>query len=377
MSTSIENDLADLGATPDLTVAPKKYLGDVGDVRDNSRFDEQRLDAWLRASLAGYRGPLAVKQFDGGQSNPTYLLQTPSRKYVLRRKPPGVLLKSAHAVDREFRVLSALSGHGFPVPEPLVLCEDESVIGTMFYVMSHVEGRIFWDCAMPDLARRDRTAIFDSVNETLAKLHGFGPPSLGLQDFGRPGNYFARQISRWSQQYEATKTTDIAEMDRLIAWLPTAVPADDGLARIAHGDYSFHNVLIHPTEPRVVAVIDWELSTIGHPLGDLTYHMMEWYRPEGTDLRGTLQGRDLEALGIPSFEEYAARYCERTGFTPGGNWPFYRAYNLFRVAAIIQGVVHRLQNGNAASSNASELAARVRPLAIAGWREACEAGALG
>lgn len=377
MSTFIENDLADLGATPDLSVAPKKYLGDVGDVRDNSRFDEQRLDAWLRASLAGYRGPLAVKQFDGGQSNPTYLLQTPSRKYVLRRKPPGVLLKSAHAVDREFRVLSALSGQGFPVPEPLVLCEDESVIGTMFYVMSHVEGRIFWDCAMPDLARRDRAAIFDSVNETLAKLHGFGPASLGLQDFGRPGNYFARQISRWSQQYEATKTADIAEMDRLIAWLPTAVPADDGLGCIAHGDYSFHNVLIHPTEPRVVAVIDWELSTIGHPLGDLTYHMMEWYRPEGTDLRGTLQGRDLAALGIPSFEEYAARYCERTGFTPGSNWPFYRAYNLFRVAAIIQGVVQRLQNGNAASSNASELAARVRPLAIAGWREACEAGAVG
>jgi aminoglycoside phosphotransferase (APT) family kinase protein len=280
-------------------------------------------------------------------------------------------------VDREFRVLSALSGQGFPVPEPLVLCEDESVIGTMFYVMSHVEGRIFWDCAMPDLARRDRAAIFDSVNETLAKLHGFGPASIGLQDFGRPGNYFARQISRWSQQYEAAKTADITEMDRLIAWLPTAVPADDGLGCIAHGDYSFHNVLIHPTEPRVVAVIDWELSTIGHPLGDLTYHMMEWYRPEGTDLRGTLQGRDLEALGIPSFEAYAARYCERTGFTPGGNWPFYRAYNLFRVAAIIQGVVQRLQNGNAASSNASELAARVRPLAIAGWREACEAGAVG
>lgn len=375
MSAFIANDLAE--ASPSPAVAPKKYLGDVGDVRDNSRFDEARLDAWLQGALAGYRGPLSVKQFDGGQSNPTYLLQTPARKYVLRRKPPGVLLKSAHAVDREFRVLSALSGQGFPVPEPLVLCEDESVIGTMFYVMNHVDGRIFWDCSMPDLARRERAAIFDTVNETLARLHRFDPAGVGLQNFGRPGNYFARQISRWSQQYEASKTADIAEMDRLIAWLPGATPADDGVGRIIHGDYSFHNVLIHPTEPRVVAVIDWELSTIGHPLGDLMYHMMEWYRPAGADLRGTLEGRDLQALGIPSFEEYAARYCERAGLALHGNWAFYRAYNLFRVAAIIQGVVHRLQNGNAASSNAAELAARVRPLAQAGWQEACEAGAVG
>ena len=375
MSAFIANDLAE--ATPSPSVAPKKYLGDLGDVRDNSRFDEARLDAWLRGAMAGYQGPLSVKQFDGGQSNPTYLLQTPARKYVLRRKPPGVLLKSAHAVDREFRVLSALSAQGFPVPEPLVLCEDEAVIGTMFYVMSHVEGRIFWDCSMPDLARRERAAIFDAVNETLARLHRFDPADVGLRDFGRPGNYFARQIKRWSQQYEASKAADIAEMDKLIAWLPTAMPVDDGLGRIIHGDYSLHNVLIHPTQPRVVAVIDWELSTIGHPLGDLTYHMMEWYRPAGADLRGTLKGRDLAALGIPSFEDYAARYCERAGLAFGGNWAFYRAYNLFRVAAIIQGVVHRLQNGNAASSNAAELAARVRPLAEAGWQEARAAGAAG
>lgn len=374
MSTPIENDLSNV--VPDPSVAPKKYLGEVGEVRDNSRFDEMRLDAWLRANLAGYRGPLAVRQFDGGQSNPTYLLQTPARKYVLRRKPPGVLLKSAHAVDREFRVLSALAEQRFPVPEPLILCEDESVIGTMFYVMGHVEGRIFWDCAMPDLTRRERAAIFDSVNETLAALHRIDPARVGLQDFGRPGNYFARQISRWSQQYEATKTADIDEMDKLIAWLPTAMPADDGLGRIAHGDYSFHNVLIHPTESRVIAVIDWELSTIGHPLGDLTYHLMDWYRPAESDLRGTLRGRDLKALGIPSFAEYAARYCERTGFAVAENWSFYRAYNLFRVAAIVQGVVHRTQNGNAASSNASQLAARVRPLAQAGWQEACAAGAV-
>jgi aminoglycoside phosphotransferase (APT) family kinase protein len=377
MSTLIQNEFADVGATPDPSLAPKKYLGEVGEVRDNSRFDELRLDLWLRAKLPGYRGPLVVRQFDGGQSNPTYLLQTPARKYVLRRKPSGVLLKSAHAVDREFRVLSALARQGFPVPEPLLLCEDDAIIGTMFYVMAHVEGRIFWDCAMPDLAATERAAIFDSVNQTLATLHRFDPAGVGLQDFGRPGNYFARQINRWSQQYELTKTADIVEMDKLIAWLPSAMPADDGLGRITHGDYSFHNVLIHPTEPRVVAVIDWELSTIGHPLGDLTYHMMEWYRPPGTDLRGTLKGRDLGALGIPSFEEYAATYCERTGFALGENWAFYRAYNLFRVAAIIQGVVQRSQNGNASASNASELAARILPLAQAGWREACEAGAVG
>jgi aminoglycoside phosphotransferase (APT) family kinase protein len=357
---------------------PKKYLGEVSAVRDSWRFDERRLDAWLRDALGGsYAGPLTVNQFDGGQSNPTYLLKTPRSKYVLRRKPPGVLLKSAHAVDREFRVLNALFAQGFPVPEPLVLCPDEAVIGTMFYVMRHVEGRIFWDCSMPDLTREDRAAVFDSLNETLARLHSFDPGNVGLQDFGRPGNYFARQIARWAQQYEEAETADIEEMDKVIAWLRTAVPPDDGLARICHGDYSFHNALIHPTEPRVVAVIDWELSTIGHPLGDLTYHMMEWYRPPGSDLRGTLQHRDLHALGIPSFDEYARRYCERTGFVFDGNWGFYRAFNLFRVAAIVQGVVGRLERGNAASSNASELAARVAPLAQAAWLEARAAGAVG
>jgi aminoglycoside phosphotransferase (APT) family kinase protein len=286
-------------------------------------------------------------------------------------------LKSAHAVDREFRVLTALIAQGFPVPEPLGLCQDDAVIGTMIYVMRHVEGRIFWDCSMPDLTREDRAAVFDSVNETLARLHGFDPASVGLQDFGRPGNYFARQIARWAQQYEDAETAHIEEMDKVIAWLRTAVPPDDGLARICHGDFSFHNVLIHPTEPRVVAVIDWELSTIGHPLGDLTYHMMEWYRPADSDLRGSLQGRDLRALGIPDFDEYARRYCERTGCVFDGDWAFYRAFNLFRVAAIVQGVVGRSQRGNAASSNASELAARVRPLAQAAWREARAAGAVG
>ena len=328
------------------------------------------------AGTAGYSGPLTVRQFDGGQSNPTYLLQAPSGQFVLRRKPPGTLQKSAHAVDREYRVLSRLSAQGFPVPQPLAYCEDDAVLGTEFYVMTYVRGRIFWDCTMPDLSRAERTAVFDSVCDTLARLHKLRPAEIGLGDFGRPGNYFSRQIARWSRQYESTKNADIPEMERLIAWLPGAVPADDGRSALIHGDYSFHNVMIHPSEPRVVAVMDWELSTLGHPLGDLTYHMMDWYRPEGVDLRGTLKSKNLAALGIPSFDDYVARYCERMHARFDGNFAFYRAYNLFRVAAIIQGVASRLQQGNAASSNAEEIVARVRPLAAAAWAEARDAGAM-
>jgi len=355
--------------------ASRKYLGEAGEIRAGQGFEGERLDAYLKAAVPGYRGPVAIQQFDGGQSNLTYRLNTPGANYVLRRKPPGVLLKSAHAVDREFRVMSALFRQGFPVPEPLVLCEDESVVGTMFYVMRHVPGRIFWDCTMPDLTREHRAAVFDSVNVTLAALHNFDPGSIGLGDFGKPGNYFARQITRWSGQYVASKTQDIPEMDRLIDWLPTAVPADDGRASVVHGDFSFHNVLIHPTEPRVVAVLDWELSTLGHPLGDLTYHLMEWYRPAGIDLRGTLAGQDLAALGIPTMEDYVARYCGRAGIAPIENLGFYRVFNLFRIAAISQGIAGRIAEGTAASTNAAEVATRVRPLAVAAWREACAAGA--
>jgi aminoglycoside phosphotransferase (APT) family kinase protein len=357
------------------TLEPKKYLGDVGDVRETLRFDERRLDTWMSAHVEGYSGPLTVRQFDGGQSNPTYLLQARSGKYVLRRKPPGALQQSAHAVDREYRVLSALFAQDFPVPQPLALCEDTAVLGTMFYVMAYVSGRIFWDCTMPDLSRDERGALFDSVCKTLARLHSFDPVKLGLGDFGRPGNYFGRQIARWSRQYEATKSDDIPEMERLMAWLPGAVPADDGRSAVIHGDYSFHNVMIHPAESRVVAVVDWELATIGHPLGDLSYHMMDWYRPEGVDLRGTLKDKDFKSLGIPTFDEYVTGYCGYLGARFDGNFAFYRAYNLFRVAAIVQGVAHRLQSGNAASSNAQEVIARVRPLAVAAWTEAREAGA--
>ncbi len=363
-----------MSAEAEVGESPRSYIGDVGEVRPFAHVEPRRLEAFLHAHVPGYEGPLSVRQFQGGQSNLTYLLETPKAKYVLRKQPPGILLKSAHAVDREFRVMRVLAGlpGGFPVPEPIALCEDPSVLGSMFYVMSHVPGRIFWNCRMPDLAPAERAAVFDSVNETLARLHGVDYAALGLADFGRPGNYFARQISRWSRQYEQSKTQDIAEMERLMSWLPAALPPDDGRSSIVHGDYSFHNILIHPTEPRVVGVVDWELSTLGHPLGDLMYHAMEWYRPAGVDARGTLRGQDLAALGIPTLENYIQRYGERTGQSLSANLPFYRAFNLFRTAAILQGIAHRLNEGNAASSNAAEIAANIRPLAAAAWQFANE-----
>lgn len=355
--------------------AIKKYIGQVGEVRQGAEFDVAKLEAYLTGAISGFAGPLTVKQFDGGQSNPTYLLSTPGARYVMRRKPPGVLLKSAHAVDREFRVTKALHGIGFPVPEPLCLCEDAEVIGTIFYVMEHMEGRVFWDSKMPDLTPAERTAIYNSANETLARLHTVDYEALGLGDYGRPGNYFARQISRWSQQYQQSQTRSIDAMDKLIEWLPKAVPEDDGRSSIIHGDFSFHNLIVHPTEPRVIAVIDWELSTIGHPLGDLMYHCMEWYRPEGVDDRGTLSGADLAELGIPTMKEYVARYCERTGISVSGSTGFYRAFNLFRVAAILQGVAGRMRDGVATDSNAERIIARIEPLANAALAEARAAGA--
>ena len=357
-----------------MSAADRRYLGEIVPVKAAHRFATERLETFLSDTIRGFTGPITLRQFESGQSNLTYLVTTPGRTLVLRRKPPGVLLKSAHAVDREFRVMSKLADLGFPVPQPLVLCEDDSVVGTMFYVMTHVPGRVFLDCAMPDLSREERTIVFDSVNATLARLNSLDYVAMGLADFGRPGNYFARQIARWSQQYAASRTEDVPQMEKLSAWLPTAVPGED-LARLIHGDFSFHNVIIHPTEPRVAAVIDWELSTIGHPFGDLMYHMMEWYRPAGTDLRGTLAGRDLRALGIPPFEEYLAAYCERAALAPPANVSFYRAYNLFRAAAIIQGIAGRLRDGTGVSDNAAQLSKQVRPLAQAAWLEAQRAGA--
>jgi len=353
----------------------RKYLGQTVEVKAAHRIDEARLAQFLGDVVPGYAGPLEVRQFEGGQSNPTYLLTTPGAKYVLRRKPPGVLLKSAHAVDREFRVMKALFERGLPVPEPLTLCEDDSVLGTAFYVMRHVPGRVFLISAMPDLTPAERAAVYDSANATLAQLHSLDHVAAGLEDFGRAGNYFERQIGRWSQQYEASKTADIPEMERLMAWLPKATPPA-APATLIHGDYSFHNLLIHPTEPKVVAVLDWELSTTGDPLGDLTYHACEWYRPDDGDARGSLMGLDLAALGIPDLETYVDRYCERVGRPPIGNLGFYKAYNLFRVAAIVQGIVGRALQGNAAADGAAQQAARVRPLAEAAWGYAREAGAV-
>jgi aminoglycoside phosphotransferase (APT) family kinase protein len=358
-----------------MSAQPASYIGTISAVAAGARFDEARLARYLAGTVKGFSGPMSVEQFEGGQSNPTYLLTTPDAKYVLRRKPAGVLLKSAHAVDREYRVTRALFEAGLPVPEPLVLCEDEDVIGTIFYVMRHIPGRIFWNAAMPDLTREDRAAIYDSANETLARLHLVDYTKIGLGDFGRPGNYFARQVSRWSRQYEASKTHELPEMDRLIAWLPGAIPDDGDRSTIIHGDYSFHNLVIHPTEPRVVAVLDWELSTIGHPLGDLTYHMMEWFRPEGVDARGTLAGRDLGELGIPSPAEYAARYRDRTGFDVDPTHPFYSAFNLFRVAAILQGIAGRARDGVQTAANATDIITRIEPLARAAWAQAQIAGA--
>lgn len=357
-----------------MTEERKKYIGGTIPVRDQHKFEQARLEELLADCLPGYEGPLTVQQFGGGQSNPTYLLVTPKRKYVMRRKPPGTLLKSAHAVDREFRVMTALGQVGFPVPTTYLLCEDESVIGTIFFVMEFVPGRVFWDPLMPDLSPEERGRVYDSMNETLAKLHTIDHEAIGLGDFGRPGNYFARQIARWSKQYIASETETVETMNKLIDWLPGAIPSGDETCLI-HGDYSLHNMLMHASEPRLAAVLDWELSTTGHPLGDLTYNTMAWYRPGDNDM--SLNRPDLKALGIPTFEEYIARYCERTGRKPIENIAFYKAYNLFRSAAILQGIIGRVRDGTAADASATEFTTdTIRTLADEAWRNAQAAGAI-
>lgn len=349
-----------------------RYYGDIGDVRDVHRFDVQRLGSFLKSAIGEDLEPIAVRQFEGGQSNPTYLIEGRGASFVVRRKPPGDLLASAHAVDREFRVLKALHDVSYPVPEPLVLCEDKDVIGSMFYVMRFVKGRIFGDNSMPDLSREERGAVYAAANDTLAQLHRLDLKALGLEDYGRAGNYFERQIARWSRQYRASETETIPAMDRLIEWLPGAAPADEA-PRLIHGDYSFHNIMFHPTEPRVLAVLDWELSTTGHPLGDLMYHGMEWYRPINVDKKGSLIDQDLDALGIPTLEDYVARYCVAAGRPAVTDLNFHKAYNLFRVAAIVQGIVGRARDGTAAGASAAEQAKRVRPLAEAAWGYAQQA----
>ena len=347
------------------------------EVREAHRFDIKRLESYLAERIAGFTTPLEVRQFKGGQSNPTYQLVTPNRRYVLRRKPPGKLLPSAHAVDREFRIISALHPTGFPVARPYLLCGDESVIGTMFYVMDCVEGRIYWGPLLPDQTPTQRHAIYDAMSETFAQLHNLDWRALGLEDYGKPGNYVARQISRWTKQYKASETERIDEMEKLIQWLPQHLPTD-ARDSIVHGDYRLDNMILHPTEPKVVAVLDWELCTIGDPMADFTYHLMQWQMPPtaGTS-GGSLLAADLPALGIPPMDDYTALYMRRTGRAEMPDMDYYAAYNFFRLAGILQGIVGRVRDGTAANVNAAQNAEGVRPLAERAWHFAKQAGAPG
>jgi aminoglycoside phosphotransferase (APT) family kinase protein len=338
----------------------------LGDVSERHRFDTDRLSEYLYAHLPGFAGPLAIRQFEGGQSNPTYLVATPTARFVMRSKPAPAakLLPSAHAIEREFRVMRALAPHGIPVPQTLLLVEDESVIGRAFFLMQHIEGRVFWEQSLPGVSIAERGAIYDEMNRVIARLHGIDPAAAGLADFGKAGNYFERQIARWSRQYRASETDVIDAMDRLIDWLPQHVPGGDETT-IVHGDYRMDNLIFAPDEPRIIAVIDWELATLGHPLADFSYHCMSWHIAPGA-FRG-IAGLDHAGLGIPSEAEYIERYRQRTGRAPIEHWNFYLAYNLFRIAAILQGVYKRATEGMGSSSNSIDAGRRARALAELGW----------
>ena len=336
--------------------------------------DIEALSAWLSTHLEGFQGPLRVEMFKGGQSNPTYKLITPAQSYVMRAKPGPVakLLPSAHAIEREFAVMSGLYGTEVPVARMYCLCEDESVIGRAFYVMEFVQGRVMWDQALPGMDTQERGAIYDEMNRVISALHTVNFADRGLAAYGKPGNYFERQIGRWSKQYVASITQPIVEMDRLMEWLPTHIPAgarDESVVSIVHGDYRLDNLMFHPTEPRVLAVLDWELSTLGHPLADFSYHCMAWHIPPGA-FRG-IGGLDVQSLGIPSEDEYIRRYCARTGLTTPdalkADWNFYLAYNLFRIAAILQGIAKRVEAGTASSAQAVSSGAGAKPLAQLAW----------
>ena len=343
-------------------------------VEAHLQLDLTRLEPYLQQQIADYQGPLTLKRFKGGQSNPTYQLVTPGRNYVLRRKPSGALLPSAHAVDREYRVIKALHGAGFPVPRPFVLCENVSIIGTMFYVMEMVEGRVLWEMTLPGMPVTERAAIYDSMVSTLAYLQRLDYKQLGLTDFGKPTDYFARQLSRWGKTYGISETETIPDMDRLNRWLPANVPADDETS-LVHGDYRMDNVIMHPTEPRVVAVLDWELSTLGHPLGDFTYHLLPWLLPTMGEKISNLGGVDLLRLGIPTMDQYIARYCALTGRPEILHLDFYSAYTVWRLACIYQGIIKRVKEGTAASSDAPQSVDLVRELAAIAWGYAVKAGA--
>ena len=333
------------------------------DVLPSHRFDVASLERYVHDRAPAIRGPLVVRQFQGGQSNPTYHLTAASGEFVLRRKPPGKLLPSAHAVDREYRVITALAGTGVPVPRTYVLCEDPEVIGTPFYVMEYVRGRVFTDPRLPEQTAAERAAIYDGLTDVLARLHTVDWAKLGLGDFGRPGNYFSRQIHRWTQQYRASETERIEAMERLIEWLPSHIPSADETT-LVHGDFRLGNTVIHPTEPRIVAVLDWELSTLGHPLADLAYNCLP-FRLRPDQFEGF--AGQVRPDGIPTEDEYLAAYCRRAGRAHIPEWDFYVAFAMFRLGAIAQGIMGRVVAGTANDPNARDRGRRARPLAEAGW----------
>ncbi len=336
------------------------------------RLDETKLAAWMEANVAGFAGPLHLTKFKGGQSNPTYRIDAPSGSYVLRRKPFGPLLPSAHAVDREYRVIAGLHPAGFPVARPYGLCTDDSVIGSWFYVMAMVEGRTIWDGAMPGATAAERTATYDAMIDTLAALHSVDVEAAGLSDFGKPGNYFGRQVERWTKQYKLAETEVMPQVERLIAWLPATLP-EQTRTSVVHGDYRIDNMIYHPTEPKVLAVLDWELSTLGDPLADFTYVAMAWVTENGG--RSGVMDLDRAALGIPELDAMVERYCRATGRdgVPDMNWYF--AYNFFRLTGIVQGIKKRVIEGTASSAHAKNMSERVAPLADAAWKFAVAAGA--
>jgi len=331
------------------------------------------LELWMRQHIPGFTGPIAIEQFKGGQSNPTFKLSTPHAVYVMRAKPgpAAQLLASAHAIEREYAVMHALRATDVPVPKMFALCQDESVIGRAFFIMEFVAGRVFWEQSLPDVAPVERRAIYMEMNRVISALHCVDYAAIGLADFGKPGNYFARQIGRWSKQYKASETERIDAMEQLIAWLPQHIPPGDDTA-IVHGDFRVDNMIFHPTEPRVLAVLDWELSTLGHPLADFSYHLMSWHIPPG-QFRG-IGGLDLASLNIPTQEQYSAAYCQATGRAPIAqkDMCFYMAYNLFRLAGILQGIMKRVVDGTASSEQASKAGRSAKVLAQMGWKYAQE-----
>jgi len=331
--------------------------------------DEQKLAQYLEQHVPEFKGPLTAKKFAGGQSNPTFQIDSASGRYVLRRKPPGKLLPSAHAVDREFMAMTALKDTEVPVARAIHLCEDDSVIGSMFYIMEFIDGRIFWNAALPEVDKAERTAIYQEMNRVLAAMHSVDIKKAGLENFGKPGNFYERQIGRWTKQYKAAQTGDEPAMEALMEWLPNNIPADDGLVSLAHGDFRLDNMIFHPTEPKILAVVDWELSTLGHPFADLAYQCMQWYFPASGQLPG-LAGLDRDELGIPTEEEYVKTYCERMGLKEIPNWNFYLAFSFFRLASICQGVKKRAIDGNASNKKADAVSALVTPLAVMGLQKA-------